>query len=214
MEPQTLFRVLSSLALLLPLVSCEILPRPTSSDSGAYPASIEIIEAEASLHRVANLPGMDDDEESVFMLRTICIVRVDNRTKKDQQVLSHFGSAFDDLRLRVRDERGAKLATTTHTLWADPLLEGQWFELKEGTTVVELSSATFVVDPDDGREIPTDLPLIMASDLTQTIQLEYFGGFPGSDLARAIQSNRVTVKIADRTAEVPRKSVPLPQDHV
>jgi hypothetical protein len=138
------------------------------------------------------------------------VVRVENQTGKPQEVLSYFGSAYDDLRLRVRDVEGRKLATTTHTLWADPLLEGQFYRLKEGASVLELSSATLV-----GPAVPDDeYPLIVDRDLTQTIQLEYFGGFPGSDIARAIQSNRVTVKIADRTAEVPRKPVPLPQDHV
>ena len=154
--------------------------------------------------------GADAERPDFFMLRTMCVVRVENNSGRAQEVLSYFGSAYDDLRLRIRDEQGRKLATTTHTLWADPLLDGQYYLLKEGTSVVELSSATLV-----GPAVPDDeYPLIVDRDLTQTIQLEYFGGFPGSDLSRAIQSNRVTVKIADRTAEVPRKPVPLPQDHV
>lgn len=200
-------RILISLTLLMPLAGCQIFSRTSGEDE--FPASIEIVDAEASLHRVAD----PDDElmgDDFFMLRTQCVVRVENRSGNDQQVLSYFGSAFDDLRLRVRDEKGKKLTTTSHTLWTDPLLEGQWFELKEGTTIVELSSATLV-----GPAVPDDdYPLIRDRDLTQTIYLEYFGGFPGSDLSRAIQSNRVKVKIADRTAEVPRKPVPLPRDHV
>ncbi len=205
-----LFRFLHFLLAAAVLLSagCQILPNRTSIED-EYPASIEIVEAEASLHRVADPEG-EFMAEDFFMLRTLCVVRVENRSHKDQEVLSYFGSAFDDLRLRVRDEKGQKLATTTHTLWADPLVEGQWHRLRRGTTTVELSSATLVgpAVPDDGY------PMILDRNLTQVIQLEYFGGFPGSDLSRAIQSNRVSVKIADRTTEVPRRPVPLPQTHV
>ena len=196
---------------LLPLAfaSCQMWPTTAQRAEDAYPASIEILRAEASLHRVADENG-EPLGEDFYMLRTNCLVRVENRSGKVQQVLSSFGSAFDDLRLRVRDEKGGRLATTSHTLWTDPLFEGQWYELREGPTEVELSSATLV-----GPAIPDDdYPLIIARQLTQTIQLEYFGGFPGSDLSRAIQSNRVTVKVNDRTEEVPRKPLPLPNEHV
>lgn len=184
------------------------MPQPSSVED-AYAASIEIVEAEASLHRVAEPEGMELAGD-FFMLRTSCVVRVENGSGRDQQVLSYFGSAFDDLRLRIRDENGEKLATTTHTLWTEPLIQGEWHRLKQGASVVELSSATLV-----GPAIPNDeYPMIVDRELTQTIQLEYFGGFPGSDLSRAVQSNRVEVKIDDWTAEVPRRAVPLPQTTV
>ena len=203
-------RLLSSLALVT-MVGCQVWPTGSVVSEDDYPASIEILRAEASLHRVA---GEDGDplggEEDIFMLRTVCQVRVENRSGKALPVLSEFGSPYDDLRLRVRDEHGRKLATTTHTLWADPLIERQWYRLPEGATEVELTSAT-LVGPEALRD---EFPLIIDRELTQTVQLEYFGGFPGSDLSRAIQSNQVTVKITDRTTEVPRKPLPLPQDHV
>ncbi len=191
------------------LMGCQVWPTGSQTASDAYPASIEIVKAEAALHRVADANGeaLGDD---FFMLRTRCVVQVENRSGKTQSVLSHFGSAFDDLRVRVRDESGRRLVATTHTLWADPLLSGQWFPLAEGTTEVELSSATLV----GPGLVDDEYPLIIDRELTQTIQLEYFGGFPGSDLSRAIQSNRVVVKVADRTMAVPRKPVPLPQDRV
>ncbi len=194
---------------LLTLTGCQVWPSGTQMASDAYPASIEIVKAEASLHRVADANGQALGED-FFMLRTQCVVRVENCSGKTQSVLSHFGSAFDDLRIRVRDENGRRLATTTHTLWADPLLNGQWFPLAKGMTEVELSSATLV----GPGLVDDEYPLIIDRELTKTIQLEYFGGFPGSDLSRAIQSNRVVVKVADRTTPVPRKPVPLPQDHV
>lgn len=204
-------RILCRCVVTLPglfLLGCETTSNPRGLEE-EFPASIEIVEAQASLHRLADPEGdlMADD---FYMLRTRCVLRVNNRSGKEQEVLSYFGSAFDDLRLRVRDAAGQKLATTTHTLWSDPLQEGQWHLLRIGETTVELSSATLV-----GPAVPDDdYPMIVDSALTPEIQLEYFGGFPGSDLARAIQSNRVSVKIADRTTEVPRRQVPIPQTHV
>ena len=186
---------------------CRTFPSWSSTHQGEYPASIEIVEAEASLHRLGDPDPLGDD---FFMLQTTCLVQVENQTGRAQEVLSFFGSAFDDLRLRLRDEQGRKLTTTTHTLWVDPLLEGRWYRLEKGTTMVELSSATLV-----GPEMPDEgYPMIRDRELTQIIQLEYFGGFPGSDLPRAIQSNRVTVKIADRTGEVQPEPMPLPKNHV
>ena len=123
---------------LLTLTGCQVWPSGTQMASDAYPASIEIVKAEASLHRVADANGQALGED-FFMLRTQCVVRVENCSGKTQSVLSHFGSAFDDLRIRVRDENGRRLATTTHTLWADPLLNGQWFPLAKGMTEVELA---------------------------------------------------------------------------
>ncbi len=207
-----LLRLLLCSAWVVALASCSTLPilGPTE-DPTTTPAALKILNAEASLHRVATEDGGDDfAEEEYFILRTMCRLRVENRSGKTQQVMSFFGSAYDDLRLRVRNESGQRLATTTHTLWVTPLLEGQWFPLPEGASVVELSCATLV-----GAPLPDDdLPVISPSQLTQTIQLEYFGGFPGSDFTRAFQSDSITVKISDRTAEVPRRSVPVPQDHV
>lgn len=205
MDPFTPTRLLSALALLM-LTSCQTWPTNSRSAADSYAAEIEIMRAEASLHRVADENG-EAMGEDFFMLRTQCLLRVENRSGKAQNVMSQFGSAFDDLRLRVRDEMGRKLATTTHTLWSDPLLEGQWFPLQKGMTDVELTSATLVGPAFADKE---GYPLIVDEELTQTVQLEYFGGFPGSDLSRAIQSNRVKVKIDDRTAEVPRKPLPLP----
>lgn len=205
MDPFPPTRLLSALALLV-LTSCQTWPTTSRKASDSYAAEIEIMRAEAFLHRVADENG-EALGEDLFMLRTQCLLRVENRSGKSQNVMSQFGSAFDDLRLRVRDEKGRRLATTTHTLWSDPLLEGQWFPLDKGTTDVELTSATLVGPAFADRD---GFPLIIDEQLTQTIQLEYFGGFPGSDLSRAIQSNRVSVKIADRTTEVPRKPLPLP----
>jgi hypothetical protein len=191
---------------LLLLTSCQLLRQPAANGDAAYAASIEIVEAEASLQRVVEPEGIAF-EEDFFLLRTSCVLRVNNRSGRDQEVLSFFGSAFDDLRLRIRNEQGEKLTTTTHTLWTEPLIEGQWHPLKRGITMVELSSATLV-----GPGVPDDeYPMIIDRDLTQVIHLEYFGGFPGSDLARAVQSNQVKVTISDRTTEVPRRPVPLPQ---
>ena len=179
--------------------------------SDAYPASLEIVEAQASLHRFADEEGepLGDD---LYVLQTSCVLKVRNTSGRDQEVVTEYGTAYDDIRLRIRSSDGLKLVTTSHTLMMDPLVEQQWTVLQKGATIVELVSAT-PVGPPGFKE---DFPYIVDKTLTPTIQLEYFGGFPGSDLSRATQSNRIDVKIDDRTADVPRRSLPLPvpQDHV
>ena len=200
--------ILSQLAILTLMTGCQV-SVPFRGNAGKdQPATVEIIEAEASLHRLADLDG-EPMPEDLYVLRTSCMVKVTNNTGRDQAVVTFFGSPYDDLRLRVRDANGSRLATTSHTLLLEPVHGEQWFELAKGTTVVQLNSATPV-----GPAIPDpEFPFITDKKLTPTIQLEYFGGFPGSDL-RATQSNRVQVTIDDRTATVPRKPLPLPPTHV
>ena len=197
-----------SLLAVLALTGCQVSTPFRSSNARHQSVTLEIIEAEASLHRLADFDG-EPMPEDLFVLRTSCVVKVTNHTGKDQAVVTFFGSPYDDLRLRVRDADGSRLVTTSHTLLLEAVHDEQWYELANGTTVVQLNSATPV-----GPAIPDpEYPFITNKELTPTIQLEYFGGFPGSDL-RATQSNRVQVKVDDRTAIVPRRPLPLPPSHV
>ncbi len=173
----------------------------------AYAATIQILDAEASLHRTTDETGEPTNE---FVLLTACDVKVENNSGKSQKVLSYFGTPYDDLRLRIRDVNGKRLTATSHTIWLVPMPEGVWLDLERGESVVRLEAATPVGPQDFAAYLEDEIPFIIDSELTPTIQLEFFGGFPGSDLSRAIQSNRVTVQIGDRTAEVPRKPIPLP----
>lgn len=144
--------------------------------------------------------------QDMFVLQVESDLEVSNRSGKEQQVLSQFGSPFDDIRLRIRDKDGKRLVSTSHTLLMDPLLEPQWTPLNEGLTQVRLVSAVPVLPWPPADESP----FILAGQLTKEIQVEFFGGFPGSDLSRALQSNRVKVEIDDRTVVVPRKTLPVP----
>ena len=200
-------RTLSLLAVFA-LTGCQISMPYRGANANNTLAMVEIIEAEASLHRLADLGG-EPMPEDLFVLRTSCRVKVTNNSGKNQAVMTYFGSPYDDLRLRIRDSDGSRLATTSHTMLLEPVHEVQWYELGKGSTVVQLNSATPV-----GPAIPDpEFPFITDKKLTPTIMLEYFGGFPSSDL-RATQSNRVQVEVDDRTAVVPRKSLPLPPTHV
>lgn len=175
--------------------------------SEAYDATIELLEAEATLHRLA---GADNEaEKEYFVLRTSCVLKVSNNSGRSQMVASQFGSAYDDLRLRIRDDKGKRIATTAHALLMEPAPEQQWHVLDKGETFVELTTAT----PVGPEPVDRQLPFIQEKELTQSIQLEYFGGFPGADL-RAVQSNRLTVTIKDRTADAPQRPEVKPAERV
>lgn len=206
--PLMMLRTFTCLSL-LPFLGCQWARRSGETPAGpdeAYPVSLSVVAAEASLHRLADPDAEDDLLQDMFVLQVECDLEVSNRSGKEQEVLSQFGSPFDDLRLRIRDKDGNRLVSTSHTLLMDPLLEPQWTRLSEGVTTVRLVSAAPVLPwpPED------ESPFILASRLTKVVQVEFFGGFPGSEISRALQSNRVTVEIDDRTLVVPRKTLPVP----
>ncbi|MEM7387649.1 MAG: hypothetical protein AAF514_22160, partial [Verrucomicrobiota bacterium] len=158
--------------------------QPTHTD---FPATIEIVEAVATLHRL--VPDPDNPMDDLFVLTTFSGLKVRNQTGKPIPVTSQFHSAYDDLRLRIRDGNGRRLVTTSHTLAQRPAPIPQRFVIPEGESFIQLVCATPV-----GSKAPReDFPYIRSTDLTKTVQLEFFGGFPGSGLNRAVQSNRVVV---------------------
>jgi hypothetical protein len=165
-----------------------------SAGSAGSAVRLELLDATATLDRVVD-PGEDPFSEDVFLLTTVCSLRLENLASQAFQVSSYYYSPFDDFRVRIFSRAGELLTVSSHIFTQEPRDEPMAFVVPEGTSFVRLVCVT----PVSQRPIGEELPYIAAPTLTQEIQLQYVGSFPGSIVRGTVESNRLSVPILDRT---------------
>ncbi|HUF61414.1 MAG TPA: hypothetical protein VMN36_05015 [Verrucomicrobiales bacterium] len=174
-------------------------------NTAASTVRLELIDATATLDRIVD-PGEDPFSEDVFILTTVCSLRLENLAPEALEVWSYFFSPFDDFRLRIFNRTGDLLGVSSHVFTQEPRGEAMAFLIPEGTSFVRLVCTT----PVSPKPIGGDLPFIPAPALTEQIQLQYIGGFPGSTLRGTVESNRLSLPIQDRTADPQSPETPPP----
>ncbi len=199
--------LLASVAVSL-LACCASIDRPgTVPDltTAASTVRLELLDASATLDRIVD-PGQDPFSEDVFILTTVCSLRLENLAPESLEVWSYFYSPFDDFRLRIFNRNGDPLTVSSHVFTQERRDDAMAFLVPEGTSFVRLVCVT----PVSQRPMGDEFPFIPASALTEQIQLQYMGGFPGSILRGTVESNRLSVPIQDRTADLQTPETPPP----
>ena len=200
--------ILTGLATLV-LGNCAATTPPVTEKTAGEVAGVQLVEAAATLDRVAPPEEGVRLQDEVFMLTTLCTIRVTNSSPVPVLVSSLYGSPFDDFRLVISDENGSKLATTSHIVLEEPAAQAEVHALPKGESVINL----ICLVPIANRAPAKNVPFIPSNRLTSKLKVHFEGGFPGSKLLGKIRSNTVDVAIIDRTGGIPDDRLTIDPSH-